>query len=40
MKRVDKAVVIGGPGIAPPIDMRLRDDGVYQWEQTIGASAP
>jgi hypothetical protein len=36
VKRVDKVVLIGGPGVVPPIDMRLTDDGVYQFDQSVG----
>ena len=39
-KRVDRAVLIGGPGVVPPIDMRPRDDGVYQWDHNVGQVPP
>src|SRR5689334_13647105 len=40
VKRVDKAVLIAGPGVVPLIDLRLREDGVYQFEQDAGQTPP
>jgi hypothetical protein len=40
LRRVVKTVLIGGPGVVPPIDMRSNGDNVYQWELNTGQVPP